>query len=69
MRNDIKVKSILKRNGLPFKKWNKNTKAPTIIADGIEVTQFYGQVVIYTNGFIEKSKVEELLKDFEIIVY
>ena len=69
MRNDIVVKSILKKEGLPFKKWNKNPKAPIAISDGIEVTQFYGQVVVYTNGFIEKNKVEELLKDFQIIVY
>ena len=66
MRNDIKVKAILKENGIQLIKYVGNKKYGQRVGEnGVEVFQQYGIVVVHTNGIVSVDEMKEMLKDLD----
>ena len=68
MRNDIKVKSILKKADYPIIKYGGHCKN-RVIADGIDVIQYCGIVVVSLRGFAPEDKITKLLDNINCVVY
>lgn len=62
MRNDLKVKSILRKAGYPIIKYNKSI----VIENGIEVIQQYGVVAISLRGLAKEEDINKLLDNSNI---
>lgn len=62
MRNDLKVKSILRKAGYPIIKYNKSI----VIENGIEVIQNYGVVAINLRGLAKENEINKLLDNSNI---
>lgn len=68
MRNDIKVKAILRKAGYPIIKYGGHG-GNYLIKDGIDITQHCGIVVVALRGFAPEDKIEAMLDGINCVVY
>lgn len=66
MRNDLKVKALLKRTGVPFKKYVKGTLSERLIQDGVAVSQYCGIVMVELNGFLTVEEVKSIIAPLDL---
>ena len=64
-RYDITTKAMLRKAGVPFREYTKSRMNPRVVVDGVEVMQSCGLVIIYTNGVVCSSVIEEAMKDVD----